>query len=369
MTVYGSRIRLARELRRLTQTELADLVGIKQASLSQMESELIQPSPAVLGELAARTTFPIEFFRRPLRDSLPLGSLLFRAKAASTVRDLAQAHRWGQLLVECYDEMADGYERPAVRLPVLSGERPTHAADQARSALGLGADGPVPNLTYALEQGGLKIVACPVPLPGRAAFSTWAGMRAPEPVMVVSFEAAGDRLRFSEAHELGHLVLHFGRAGGRVREVEQEANDFASAFLLPAASMLGELAQPVTLSSLAPMKLRWGVSLQALIMRARNLGVITERRARSLFQDLSQRGLRLREPEDLSIPVERPRLLRKMAELKYGEHPDVRRMARDMALDPILVKSILDAHAKADELRPVVKDRRRANVVPFRRRR
>jgi len=72
-----------------------------------------------------------------------------------------------------------------------------------------------------------------VPLSGRSAFSTWAGERTAEPVIVVSEEEAGDRLRFSEAHELGHLVLHFGRAGGRAREVEQEANDFASAFLLP----------------------------------------------------------------------------------------------------------------------------------------
>ncbi|MHB8377423.1 MAG: helix-turn-helix domain-containing protein, partial [Dehalococcoidia bacterium] len=199
MTVYGARIKLARELRRHTQTELADLAGIKQASLSQMESEIIQPTDVVLGRIATATTFPIDFFHRPLRASPPLGSLLFRAKAAATGRDLAEAHRWGQLLIECYDFVADRYERPAVCLPVLPGERPTPAADQTRSALGLGPDIPIPNLTYALEQVGIKIVACPVPLSGRSAFSTGAGDRAPEPLIVVSRGEAGDRLRFSEA--------------------------------------------------------------------------------------------------------------------------------------------------------------------------
>lgn len=365
MTVYGARIKLARELRRHTQTELADLVGIKQASLSQMESEIIQPTDAVLGRIATATTFPIDFFGRPLRTAFPLGSLLFRAKAAATGRDLAEAHRWGQLLIECYDGVAERYERPAVRLPVLSGERPTQAADVTRSALGLGPDVPIPNLTYALEQGGIKIVACPVPLSGRCAFSTWAGDRTPEPLIVVSREEAGDRLRFSEAHEVGHLVMHVGRAGGRIREVEQEANDFASAFLLPESAMLAELTPPVSLLSLAPMKRRWGVSLQALIMRARSLGIITNRRTRSLFQEINAGGHRLKEPEELAIPVERPRLFRKMAEMRYGAQLDVRRMAGDLALHPTLVAAIVNAHATAQDLRAVVTHRAPKNVVAF----
>jgi Zn-dependent peptidase ImmA (M78 family) len=330
-----------------------------------MESEIIQPTDVVLGRIASATTFPVEFFSRPLGGSLPLGSLLFRAKAAATGRDLAEAHRWGQLLLECYVCVAERYERPAVRLPVLPGERPTLAADQTRSSVGLAPDIPIPNLTYALEQAGVKIVACPTPLAGRSAFSTWAGDRIPEPLIVLSREEAGDRLRFSEAHELGHLVLHFGRAGGRIRQVEQEANDFASAFLLPKSAMLAELARPVSLRSLAPMKRRWGVSLQALIMRARSLGVITNRRTRSLFQEINGRGYRLNEPEELAIPIERPRLFRKMAELRYGAQIDVRRMAGDMDLHPTLVAAILTAHATAQDLRAVVTHRTPKNIVVF----
>jgi Zn-dependent peptidase ImmA (M78 family) len=331
-----------------------------------MESSLIQPSDAILAKIARTTTFPVEFFRRPPREAVPLGSLLFRAKASASGRDFSQAHRWGQLLIECYDDLAIKYERPVLRVPILSGERPSHAAALARSAIGLGPDLPIPNVTYALEQAGVKIVACPVSLSGRSAFSTWVGERTPEPVIVVSKEEAGDRLRFSEAHELGHLVLHFGRGGGRIRAIEQEANDFASAFLMPQAAMLAELTLPVTLRSLALLKPRWGVSLQALVMRAKHLGVITTRRARSLFQELNARGLRMDEGAELAVAVERPRLFRKMAELRYGAQIDVRRFAAEANIHPTDMSAIVNAHATAADLRSVVKGRKPRNIVAFR---
>lgn len=250
---------------------------------------------------------------------------------------------------------------------MLLGEDPSSAADLIRSALGLGPDTPIENLTYTLEQAGVKVVATPVELSGRMAFSTWVGERTSEPLLVVSKVASGDRLRFSLAHELGHLVLHFGRGGARVRDVEREAGSFASALLLPAQAMRAELTTPVTLTSLAPLKKRWGVSLQALILRSRDLGIISLKRSRSLFRQLTALGYRIHEPDELAIPVEQPRLFRKMAELTFGVQIDVRRFAQELCLEPTMMSAILNAHATNAELRSVVASSpaSRSKIVEF----
>src|SRR2546428_12825632 len=113
-----------------------------------------------------------------------------------------------------------------------------------------------------------------MPLPQRDAFSTWAGGDGSTPVIVVTATTEGDRRRFSVAHELGHLVLHQVPQGSP-HGLERQADMFAEEFLLPAAAMREALVPPVTLTTLADLKGHWGVSLQALIRRARTLERIT----------------------------------------------------------------------------------------------
>ena len=91
---------------------------------------------------------------------------------------------------------------------------------------------------------------------------------------MVTATPAGDRRRFSVAHELGHLVLH-QVSEGSLHTVEQQADAFAAAFLLPEAAMRKVLVPPITLTTLADLKARWGMSLQALIRRALVLECLT----------------------------------------------------------------------------------------------
>lgn len=74
--IHGERIRQIRKLRRLTQAQLAELVGIKQGAVSQIEVGLTQPSPEVLDAIVLLTGFPQSFFQRPAGPEFPLGSLL-----------------------------------------------------------------------------------------------------------------------------------------------------------------------------------------------------------------------------------------------------------------------------------------------------
>jgi Zn-dependent peptidase ImmA (M78 family) len=161
-------------------------------------------------------------------------------------------------------------------------------------------------------------------------------------VIVVTATTAGDRRRFSVAHELGHLVRH-QIPQGSPHAVEQQADMFAAEFLMPEAAMRAALGPPVTLTTLADLKAGWGVSLQALIRRARTLGIITPSQSRSLHTQLGARGWKLHEP--IEVPVERPRALRQLAELLYGRPIHYEPLAYEMGLDPTFVQTILEAHA------------------------
>jgi Zn-dependent peptidase ImmA (M78 family)/transcriptional regulator with XRE-family HTH domain len=339
--ITPDRLRQARELRGLTQIVLARQVGVHPSAIAQLETGRMQPSPVVLDAISRATGFPPAFFTRPNGPALPLGSLRFRARAAITARQRRQARAYAQMLYELMASMAAQTEYPAPRLPRLDGD-PVAAASLTREALGLPPDRPIGPLIRILERHGVWVLAIPVPLPQRDACSAWAGGDGATPVIMVAATPAGDRRRFSVAHEVGHLVLHY-LPEGTPHALEQQADAFAEAFLLPTAAMRAALALPITLTTLADLKARWGVSLQALIRRAHTLGVLAPSQYRSLSTQLGARGWRTQEP--ITVPVERPRALRQLAELLYGRPLAYSSLADAMGLDPAFVREFLEAHA------------------------
>jgi Zn-dependent peptidase ImmA (M78 family)/DNA-binding XRE family transcriptional regulator len=339
--INPARLRQARELRGWTQTALARQVGVHQSAIAQLEAGRMQPSPPVLDAISRSIGFPPAFFTRPSGPAFPLGSLRFRARAAMTARQRRQAFWYAHTLYELMAYLAAQAEMPALCVPRITGD-PVAAAQRTREALGWAPDQPIPALIRTLERGGVWVVAIPMPWPQREAFSAWAGGDASTPVIVVTTTTAGDRRRFSVAHELGHLVLHQVPQGSP-HNVEQQADAFAAAFLLPEAAMRQVLVPPITLTTLADLKARWGVSLQALIRRARTLEIIPLSHYRALYAQLGARGWRTQEP--LTVPVERPRALRQLAELLYGIPIDYPQLAQAVGLTPCFVQDLLEAHA------------------------
>lgn len=343
------RFKQAREYSGLTQTELARRVGVSQPAIAQIEAGKTNPSAQVLEAVAFQTGFPVSFFRRAEFVNFPLGSLVFRARKAMTEKERDQVHRHGEVVYEAVTRMASKVEMVPLRLPRFSRgefESPTHAATLTRVALGLSPDAPIPNLINAAERAGVFVLAIPLRSDHAQAYSLWADDR---PVIVVFADVPGDRLRMSVAHELGHLVMHQQLVGDD-KEREQEAFSFAGELLMPEQAARSAMISPLTLSALAPLKPRWGMAISALIVRATRLDIITPRQQKYLFQQLSQRGWRTHEPSNLDIPIEKPRAVRKMAELLYGNPPDYRRLAGDLNLPLSLVRNMLDDAATLAEM-------------------
>lgn len=313
---YGERIKQAREFKGLTQTQLANLIGVKQAAISQLERNEFMPSSEVLEAIAEHTGFLPPFFEVPPDISLPLGTLNYRARKSLTAREETQAYQYANVLYQQIKRIAPDLSVPSMNLPRLPNVSTRKAAQVTRDALGFSVDEPIRKLLKGIESGGVFIFTLPSPIPDIDAFSTWAQLDELRPIIVMMSGKPMDRLRFSIAHELGHLVMH-GAMSGRRRLLENEANEFASDFLTPERAMRNEMTSPVTLTSLARLKVRWGVSIQALIMRAKSLKIITDRQAKYLFTQMSVQGWRTREPSNLDIGAELPSMVRRMIETKY----------------------------------------------------
>ena len=173
-----------------------------------------------------------------------------------------------------------------------------------------------------------------------------------------------DRLRFNMAHELGHLVMH-QPLRSTVAQVEPEAHRFAAEILMPEQAMRAEIMAPFDLEMFAQLKVRWGVAMQALIMRARELGIITPRKQAYLFQQIGARGWRTREPYSDSIPFERPRAVCKIVEVAYGIPINYGKLAADVGLTEATVRELLSPYRPSEDDDRTTRSTPRASVTQF----
>ncbi len=326
--IYGARIEQARKLSGYTQKELAEKIGVNQSAIALYEKGQIIPSPDVLIKVAELTHFLPSFFEVSPLEEFSKGSLSYRSLRSVTAKEEDRAYQNAKLMFEHLNIMSKSFVLPRMQLPTLN-EKPEKSAEITRASLGIAPDSPIKNLTNMLEHNGVIILSLPLFLKKIDAFSTWMDLQGKRPLIAESFGKPGDRLRFSLAHEVAHLVMH-NPPRTTVKIMEKEANDFASALLMPKCIAENEFVRPVSLLSLAQLKVKWGMSMQALIYRARDLKIITERQATYLFTQIASNGWKTREPSNLDIKIETPQIFRKMVEGLY-DNPE--KYAYAMGLD------------------------------------
>jgi Zn-dependent peptidase ImmA (M78 family) len=116
------------------------------------------------------------------------------------------------------------------------------------------------------------------------------------PFVILNTTKSAERRRFDAAHELGHLILHSDNRTAYGREAEDEANAFASAFLMPRAGILAQLLSDATPDRVVHAKRKWKVSAMALTYRLHSLGLLSEWKYKNTAKRLSQLGYRRSEP-------------------------------------------------------------------------
>jgi len=324
-----SKLRDARKVCRLSQGDLGDLVGVTRQSVSAYERGDKRPEPATFQKIVEALKQPVAYFTNP--DGPLFGepsTRFYRKFGPETLRRNEACSVLGDWFVQTARYIDDFVNYPPVLLPESAPDDPagTYSMDQIdsialslRQQWGLGA-GPISNVLALLESKG--IVVCRYEMEGEnvEAFSFWNG---PRPfIFMASDKVSGVRLRYDLAHELGHLILHRWveqveiADKSRLKVIENEANRFAGALLLPKISFPNEI-YTTRLDAFIPLKERWKVSIQAMVYRCHDLEIIDSDQALNLYKQISFRKWRKREPLDdpHRIPLEQPRLLRRAVEL------------------------------------------------------
>ncbi len=333
--ITPSRLALARRLRGLSQTALAREVRVSQPAINQFESGDAQPSVETLERLAmALKVAPAFLSQADVRDA---GRPFFRSLARVPAGERDRAHAYAVALADIVAEFERHLELPALRItPVIAADESTtlelieQAAAQARRDWGI-STGPIANLVALAEARGVVVAAVGDFHPGIDAFTT---ARASRPVMVLcSGKGVATRRRFDVAHELGHLALH-DQGVEENRWQEQQAHRFASALLMPAEEIRPHLpTRGDDLRRLEAVAKDWGASMQAILMRARDLECIgPEDHARGMRR-LSAAGWRTREPVEIG-PPERPQLLEVAASALPRAGTSLEAVAEKLGLPP-----------------------------------
>jgi Zn-dependent peptidase ImmA (M78 family) len=315
-------------------TDLARAVGISPALMSNYQLGRRTPPGESVEALAHELRYPEEFFYGPELDDLDTNAVSFRSLSRLRAQDREAALGAAQIarLLAAWIDVR--YEVPRPSIPEHSGADPEEAADAVRSAWGLG-QGPIGHVVGQLEAKGLRVFSLQEDCSEMDAFCFWDGST---PFVFLNAFKSGERSRFDAAHELGHLVLHRREALSRNKAAEKEANEFASAFLMPRAAFVASAPQVISLNSVLRMKQTWGVSVAAATVRLNRLGLIGEWDYRMLFQQLSARGWRTAEPEPMRR--EQSRLLESLlADLKT-QGITLRDLARDIGVPASEVRAL-----------------------------
>lgn len=313
-----NRLRIARELRGLTQVQLARDVGsVTAASLSQFENGHSRPSSATIRRLAVTLRVPVAFFAVSVQ---PVGRTggFFRSLRSTSPRDRQQALASAELVRALTLQLERHVALPETDLPRsprfvtedATREEIESLAEDVRHRWNI-PSGPVVSVVRVMESHGVITARFHVGTERVDAFSV---PYADRPIAVLGADKGlRDRSRFDAAHELGHLLMHnVAYAGSKV--VETQANQFAAAFLMPEKDIISELPAHADWRQLLHLKAKWHVSIAALLMRAKTLGVMREDTYLQCVKTMSARGWRKNEPGDIGAP-ERPIILRRAVDV------------------------------------------------------
>lgn len=321
---HPSQLTLLRELEGVPKSHLARDIGVTPATITGWENGTKTPTTGNISRLCMRFGVGPEFFSyRPSSGALCSGGdAFFRSLRSTTAKERAKSSAFADVVERIVISFEPLVNFPAYFDPEYLGfESPEMAAQDTRLKMGLG-NGPVEDLMEIAEASGIFVVYGPRSSRSVDAFSR---LTAPNPLIVLN-PAKNDyyRQRFDIAHEIGHLVMHGGRQPGS-REIENEANRFASEFLAPSESISRSLPSKMDKrgwEKLRTLKEIWGVSLQALLYRSHSLEILSDQAYRNAMAKISKLGWRTKEPGNrviLEIPTLLPSAVSLLIEDGYSE--------------------------------------------------
>lgn len=321
--VLTMRLRQLRLARGFTLEALAAAMGgvVTKQALSKYEGGKAQPSLRVLTTLArALEVKTLELYRAP---EVQIEVLAFRKQSQLGKKEQERVENLVARMLEDRTRLQgliaeDGEtDIPANAMPVRTLDGVEERADELRRRWNLGDD-PVARMTDVLEDHHVHVAE----IDASERFDGLAAVARSEDGMVRAAAVVSRRgvpaarQRLNLAHELGHLVLKPGKGV----DEEKAAFRFGAAFLAPASTLRREVGvrrSAIGVDELLLLKRRYGMSLQALVHRLHDLGVINDLHAQQWWRTINAKGWKKVEPEE--APPEHPQWLRRTTLRAFSE--------------------------------------------------
>lgn len=302
MKQFAERLKSARVMAGLSLQDLADKLQnrVSRQALHKYEKGEFMPDSEMLGLLSDALGVRPDYFYR--KTEVKMGEISFRKRQNFRVKDRKGLEERAKDVLERYLELeqilniATDFSLSFMDRSIQSNEDVEKVAFDLRKAWKLGND-PIFNLIELLEDNKIKVIE----IESADTFdglSAWAN-DGTIPVIVLNKSniKSLDRIRFTALHELGHLILNLD--GYTKKQKEKFCNYFAGAMLLPEDTLKKEVGNSRTkllLPELGAIKKQYGISIQAIAYRMKDLGIITPSYFKQFMFFINQSGFRLEEP-------------------------------------------------------------------------
>lgn len=309
---------VARDSRGRTQKDVADAAGVSQGLISKVEDGVVPMTDGpTIKAIADFLDYPQELFFEPGRVR-EVGSACLYHRKRKTLPAKVLKKIDARMYVRNINvrRLLDGLEIQADRSfhtmdPDEYGGSPMEVARALRAAWRV-PEGPIPNLTALIESAGGVVIM--EDFGNRKLFGMSCWTTRGHPLFFLNSAMDPADLRWTMAHELGHLTMH---AGPPDDDPELQADAFAGEFLAPQALFRHDVRR-LTFDRLPALKTYWRLSMKAIIKRAHAIDAIDQATAVKLYKQHSARGYNTAEP--YAIAPEPPTLVGQAVDVHLHEH-------------------------------------------------
>jgi Zn-dependent peptidase ImmA (M78 family) len=335
MILNPERIDLVRRRLGLTKIDFASRLGVDRKTIQRFESGEGDLAQGVLDKLCLFSGYPVDFFYKGSPELPPSDGVSFRSQRSLTARPRDAALAAATIAFELDDWVHERFNIPRQSLPQFKDFCPQEAALALRSRWGMGVK-PIANMINVLESRGVQVFSLSEETRHLDAYSFW---RNEKPYVFLNTCKTSEHSRFDAAHELGHLVLHRHGGPGH-RNAEDEANAFASEFLIPSPDLEANVRTVNSIADLIKAKKRWGVSASALnyALNHRSRKIISDWNYRGFCIELSRNG-RAIEPDPM--PQETSQVWTKILMSLWREGLSISRIAVELSVPESEISNLL----------------------------